>query len=173
VTRQWKSKSNADIFFRFAVVKFLEKIDDAQSNANLVITLAKCCRSLRLTAHLNQTMDLNNLNGILAQATSPAAGATQPNPTGDMMRMILTFALFGVIFYFVLIRPQQKRAKQQAEMLKSVRPGDKVVTSGGIVGVVVTVKEKTLTIRSGDAKMEITKAAVGEIVERSGESSES
>jgi preprotein translocase YajC subunit len=58
-------------------------------------------------------------------------------------------------------------------MLKTVRPGDKIVTSGGVVGVVVTVKEKTLSIRSADSKFEITKAAITEITERNGASSES
>jgi preprotein translocase subunit YajC len=47
------------------------------------------------------------------------------------------------------------------------------VTTGGIVGVIVSVKEKTISIRSADAKFEITKAAVAEITERAGESSES
>jgi preprotein translocase subunit YajC len=118
-------------------------------------------------------MDLTQLSTILALAPQPTPPGTQPNPTADLLRMIGTFAIFGLIFYFVLIRPQQKRAKQHAEMLKSVRPGDKVLTSGGIIGVVVTVKEKTLTIRSADTKVEVTKSAVSEIVERGGESSES
>jgi preprotein translocase subunit YajC len=112
-------------------------------------------------------MALMNPTLILAQAT------TQSNPTGDTLKMVGTFVIFGIIFYFILIRPQQQRAKQQAEMLKSIKSGDKIVTSGGILGVVVTVKEKSLTIRSADTKMEITKGAVGEIVERSGESAES
>ena len=77
-----------------------------------------------------------------------------------------------VMFYFVLIRPQQKKAKQHAALLKNVKPGDRILTSGGIVGVVLTVKEKTLTLRSADTKLEVTKAAIAEITERSGETSE-
>ena len=57
-------------------------------------------------------------------------------------------------------------------MLKAVKPGDKVITSGGILGVVITVKEKTVSIRSADAKLEITKSAIAEITERGGESKE-
>lgn len=72
----------------------------------------------------------------------------------------------------LLFRPQQKKAKEHAAMLKAVRAGDKIVTSSGIVAVVVTVKDKTLTIRSADAKLEITKSAIAEIIERSGETSE-
>ena len=113
-------------------------------------------------------MELNNLGLILAQTAAP-----QQNPQAELMKMIGTFVVFGVIFYFVLIRPQQRRAKQQAELLKSVKSGDRIVTSSGILGVIVTVKEKSLTIRSADTKMEITKSAVAEIVERAGESSDS
>jgi preprotein translocase subunit YajC len=116
-------------------------------------------------------MDSSNLSTILAEAV-PATG-TQSNPTGDLLRMVVTFALFGVIFYFVLLRPQQKRARQQSEMLKSIKSGDKILTTGGILGVVVNVKDKSLSIRSADSKMEITKSAVAEITERSGEASES
>lgn len=110
-----------------------------------------------------------NLTLILAAATQP----TQPNPTGELMRMLGTFALLGVMFYFVFFRPQQKKAKEHAQLLKTLRPGDKIMTSGGLLGVVITVKEKSATIRSADSKMEVTKTAITEIIERSGESSES
>ena len=90
------------------------------------------------------------------------------------MRMIGTFVVFGAIFYFVLIRPQQKRAKQQAAMIKAIKRGDKIVTTSGIIGLVSAVREKSLTIKSDDSKMEITKSSVGEVLERSAsESSES
>ena len=70
--------------------------------------------------------------------------------------------------YFILFRPQQQRAKHQAQLLKSLKSGDKVVTAGGIVGVVITVKDKTVSLRSADAKMEITKSSVAEIIESGG-----
>jgi preprotein translocase subunit YajC len=110
-----------------------------------------------------------NLNVMLAMGAPPQPGQPAPPMWTSFVPLILLF----VVFYFILIRPQQKRAKQQAEMLKSVRPGDKILTSGGILGVVVTVKEKSVTIRSADSKMEIAKSAIGDIVERSGESSSS
>ncbi len=74
--------------------------------------------------------------------------------------MILVF----VIMYFMMIRPQQKRAKQQALLLKSLKSGDKVVTASGIIGVVITVKDNTVSLRSADAKLEVTKASVTEIL---------
>ena len=95
----------------------------------------------------------------------------QPPP--PIWQSMVPLVLLVVVFYFALIRPQQKKAKDHAQLLKTVRPGDKIVTSGGIVAVIVTVKEKTLTVRSADAKFEIVKSAITEITERSGESSQS
>ncbi len=95
----------------------------------------------------------------------------QPQP--PWWTTMVPFLLIGVIFYFVLFRPQQRKNKELAEMLKSVRAGDKILTSGGIVAVVVTVKDKTLTVRSADSKFEVTKSSVAEITERSGESASS
>ena len=86
---------------------------------------------------------------------------------------MVPLVLLVVVFYFVLIRPQSKKAKEHAAMLKTVRRGDEVITSGGIVGEVVTVKERTLVVRSMDAKFEVNKSAVSEITKRSGEPSES
>ncbi len=73
---------------------------------------------------------------------------------------------FVVIFYVMLIRPQQKKAKEQAELIKALKAGDKVVTSAGLVGVVVGIKDNTVTIRSGESKLEITKSAVTDVTER-------
>ena len=71
------------------------------------------------------------------------------------------------MMYFMLFRPQQQRAKQMAKLMASMKAGDRVVTSSGIVGSVVSVKDKTVTLRSGDAKMEVTKSSVTEILESS------
>ena len=105
----------------------------------------------------------------MAQPTAPG---TQQDPKAQALQMVLMLVLMVVMFYFVLIRPQSKKAKEHSEMLKTVKPGDKVVTSGGVVGVVVNVKDKTLSIRSADSKFEVTKAAITEITERSGAASE-
>lgn len=83
-------------------------------------------------------------------------------------------AMLVFVFYFVFIRPQQKKAKELRDVLGSLRSGDKIVTSSGIVGTVVTVKEKTVSIRSADTKMEVLKSAVAEITDRAaGEATES
>jgi preprotein translocase subunit YajC len=98
---------------------------------------------------------------------------TQVDPKAQLMSTIGMFVIMGLMFYFVLFRPQQKKAKEQAALLKSMKPGDKVVTSSGIVGSIVTVKDRTVSIRSADAKFEVTKASIAEIIERGGEASSS
>ena len=105
------------------------------------------------------------LDPLLAQTTAPG----QPAPTGlepllkgPLPMLIVMF----VAFYIILIRPQQKKAKEHEQLLKSLKPKDKVVTSGGVMGIVVSVQEKTVTIRSADTKLEVLKSAVSEITER-------
>jgi preprotein translocase subunit YajC len=115
---------------------------------------------------------IENLNALLALAPAPQSG-TQPDPKGQMIQMIGMFAIMGFIFYFLLIRPQQKKAKDQANLLKSLKSGDRVITASGLVAIVITVKEKTVTLKSADSKLEVTKASITDIVERSGDSSES
>jgi preprotein translocase subunit YajC len=104
---------------------------------------------------------------ILALAPQPAQPGQQQLPVwANMVPLILII----FVFYFALIRPQQKKAREQADMLKGLKPGDKVATNGGIVGVVIAVKEKTLSLRSADAKLEVLKGAVTEVLERSNSS---
>lgn len=112
-------------------------------------------------------MDLISGISLLAMAAPPSQDGKGGAPawTGFVPLILLM-----VVFYFILIRPQQKKAKEHAETLKTLRPGDKIVTSGGVLGTILTVKEKTITLRSADTKLEITKASVGEVVERSGSS---
>jgi len=109
-------------------------------------------------------MHVNCISGLLAFAAPPSgsqSGASQ-NPIMGFLPLIL----LGVVFYVIIIRPQQQRAKQQAKMLSTMKSGDDVVTAAGIVGTVVTVKEKTVTIRSGDAKFEVTKGSITEITSK-------
>ncbi len=107
-------------------------------------------------------MQLNSFSAVLAQA-APAPQA----PTGVqgiMNSPIPMMVLVGIIFYFILFRPQQKRAKEQRLMLEKLKSGDDVLTAAGIVGTVITVKDKTVTLRSGDAKFEVTKGSITEII---------
>ena len=122
-------------------------------------------------------MHLNLLNAFLAQATAaPPAAATagtsgaQPTPVQQIVGSpLILIVLMVVMMYFIMIRPQSQQRKRQAQLLAGLKAGDKVVTTSGIVGVVVTVKDKTVSLRSADAKMEMTKSSVVEILERGGD----
>ena len=98
---------------------------------------------------------------------APTPPGTQPNPTGQMLQMLSMVVFFIVVMYFIMIRPQQKKAKEHDRLLKSLKHKDKIVTSGGVVGIIVSVGERSITIRSADTKLEVLKSAVTEITERS------
>jgi preprotein translocase subunit YajC len=112
-------------------------------------------------------MSLSHLDLLLALAPPPAG--TQQDPKAAMLSNFGLIAIMLVVLYVVMIRGPQKKAREHDTLLKSIKAGDKIVTNSGIVAVVITVKEKTLSVRSADAKLEITKGSVAEITERSGE----
>ncbi len=96
------------------------------------------------------------LNLPLIQAAGGIAGMSTP---------IVTFALVIGIFYFLIIRPQNKKQKETKAMIESVEKGDKVTTIGGLRGSVDSVKDGVVTIRVyNDIKLEFNKSAVSEVV---------
>lgn len=82
---------------------------------------------------------------ILAQEAAPAGGAA-----GGGMGMLVPMILIFALFYFVLIRPQRKQAKAQEEMRNNLAVGDKVVTIGGIHGLVSGMTDKTVSVKISD-----------------------
>ena len=79
---------------------------------------------------------------------------------------LLPIIFVMIIFYFLLIRPQQKRAKQHKEMLAAIRRGDKIVTSGGLTGTVVKVIDDSDTIEveiAKDVKVHVVRAMIADI----------
>jgi preprotein translocase subunit YajC len=86
---------------------------------------------------------------------------------------LLTFGLIGgmfLIFYFLLIRPQQKKQKELKKMLESLKRGDKIVTIGGVWGSITEVKEKTVIVKVDDeTKLEFSRDAIGQVVSREGD----
>ncbi len=100
-----------------------------------------------------------NFISLMAQMTGTSASDTSTqNP---MSMIIMMAALFGVM-YFVMIRPQKKKQKEEQNMRDSIQVGDEITTIGGIMGRVVTVKEDSLIIETGADrnKMKITRWAV-------------
>jgi preprotein translocase subunit YajC len=103
-------------------------------------------------------------------AATLAFGATQV-PAGTQSTAppwvnMVPFILLFVVMYLLLILPQQRKAKQHAALLKSLKAGDKVVTSAGIVGVVVSIRDHFVTIRSEDTKLEVLKSSIQDVTER-------
>ena len=88
----------------------------------------------------------------------------QPQSPGSTMGMFVPMILMVVIFYFLLIRPQQKKAKEHTKMVNTLKSGDSVVTRGGVVGAVQSVKETTVTIRSLESKFEVEKHAIERVI---------
>ena len=107
---------------------------------------------------------------------SPSTGApSEPGPSGGgggasgfaaLQPFVLMAVMFGV-FYFLLIRPQQKRQREQDDLLKALRKGDKVRTSGGIRGEIVDLTESEVTLRVDDkVKLNILRSHIAARIER-------
>jgi preprotein translocase subunit YajC len=106
------------------------------------------------------------LGTILLQA---APGAGQPSPFGFLLPMVVIFG----IFYFLLIRPQTKRQREHEEMLKKLEKGDRVVTSGGLHGVVAGVTDDVLTLEIGATgqklRVKVDRSRIDRLVAKGGE----
>jgi len=91
-----------------------------------------------------------------------------PDGAGGGGSLISTMIMFGaifLIFYFMIIRPQQKRAKEREKMLSNIEKGDKVVTSGGIHGVIAGLDEKTVLLAiSENVKIKIERSAISTVL---------
>ncbi len=86
------------------------------------------------------------------------------NSQGAGLAQLFPLVLILLIFYFILIRPQQKQQKEHAKMLENLKKNDQIVTSGGIHATIVNVKEKTFVVRVDDnVRLEIDKNAVGRL----------
>ena len=87
----------------------------------------------------------------------------QPQAVSPMIQFMPLVLVF-MIFYFLLIRPQQKKEKERLSMLKGIKKNDQVVTAGGMHGTVLQVKDKTVTLRIDDnVKIEIDRDAISRI----------
>ncbi len=82
------------------------------------------------------------------------------------LAQLLPIVLIIVIFYVLLIRPQQKRQRQLQETIASLKTGDRVITNGGIIGVITAVRDTSFMIRSADKTiLEIARSAIAGIDE--------
>ncbi|MHB1225674.1 MAG: preprotein translocase subunit YajC [Gemmatimonadaceae bacterium] len=106
---------------------------------------------------------------LLAIQAAPASGS-------GMYMLLLQFGLIFAIFYFLMIRPQQKQRREHDARLKSLKRGDEVVTAGGVVGEILHIAssvkdgqpvvgmEDRITIKSGEARLIIERARIARVV---------
>ena len=102
-----------------------------------------------------------------AMAPSPGGGG------GGASQLMPTLVMFGAmfaIFYFLMIRPQQKQKQERERMLSAIKRGDKVVTTSGMFGTVTNLSDKTVTLRVADqVKLEFDRSAIGRVSAGQGE----
>jgi|SRR5437868_13708204 preprotein translocase subunit YajC len=100
------------------------------------------------------------LHALLAQAQSPA-----PTGPGGGIGFFVPFIFIFIIMYFVMFRPQKKRQEQQQKLISALKTGDRVVTNGGIHGLISNVKETTVIVKVADnVKIEMEKSAITTVV---------
>ena len=100
---------------------------------------------------------MNTITGIILQG--------QPGGMESLLSTVLPFLLIIVVFYFLILRPQQKRQKERQKLLEGVKKGDKVITAGGIHGVVEGLEDKTVLVKIADGvKVKMEKSGITTIV---------
>ncbi len=97
-----------------------------------------------------------------AQAQSPAG---QVAPQGNMLTALIPFVLVFGIFYLLIILPQRKKQKKHMEAIEALKAGDKIITTGGMFGTVMSVLKDRIELKvAANVKIEVTKGAVGVIL---------
>lgn len=111
------------------------------------------------------------ISEALAQTSGAAGGAAGSGFSMDALQQFLPIILIMVVFYFLMLRPQQKKAKALREMVNNLRRGDRVMLQGGIFGKVANVPAADATdlmIEIADkVQIKVTRGAVAEVLEKS------
>ncbi|HXF95278.1 MAG TPA: preprotein translocase subunit YajC [Gemmatimonadales bacterium] len=91
---------------------------------------------------------------------------------GGLLIFLVQIGLFIAIFYYLLIRPQRRQQEQHRRLLASLQRGDQIVTSGGVVGEVIHIKDDHVTIRSGESRLVILRSGIANITNRTAPAAE-
>ena len=91
---------------------------------------------------------------VLAQAEAAAS------PQGSPYGMLITMGLIFAIFYFMMVRPQQRKEKERRKTIETLRAGQRVLFAGGLIGTIAEVKQYTFVIEMASGKVEIARGAV-------------
>lgn len=102
------------------------------------------------------------VNYLFMSEAASATTQSDGNTFLGILTMLLPLALMILIFYFLIIRPEKKRSKEMENMLNNIQVADEVVTNGGIIGRVLSVKEDTVLIETGSdrTKIRVMKSAI-------------
>lgn len=105
---------------------------------------------------------------VPAGQTAPAAGSPAAAPVPQQPgfgSMLFPFAMMFGVIYFLMIKPQQKKAKEQQDMLGALKHGDEVITNSGILGTVTGITDKVVTVEVADnVRVKMLKSQVGQVV---------
>jgi preprotein translocase subunit YajC len=107
-------------------------------------------------------------------STLLALQAAQPRATNPMLPLLIQMGAIFAIFYFLMIRPQQKQRRQHEDRLRNLRKGDSVVTAGGLIGEVVHIKEASgedakksmedpITIKTGESRVVVERGRIARV----------
>jgi preprotein translocase subunit YajC len=113
-------------------------------------------------------LPMNSFILPLLMGAQPPAGADAATGGSSLVSMLMTFLPIIAIFYFLIIRPQNKKRKETEKMLSALKKGDKVVTIGGLHGTIQSVKETTVILKADDnVKLEFLRSAISNIAQQS------
>ncbi|MCX7929664.1 MAG: preprotein translocase subunit YajC [Chlorobi bacterium] len=101
---------------------------------------------------------------FIAPALVAQSPAGAPDPTGQLISTVVMFGLIIMVFYFFIIRPQQKRQREMKKMLDELKRGDRVITSAGIHGTVTDMDDKTVVVQIADnVRVRFEKVAIATV----------
>ncbi len=101
----------------------------------------------------------------IAHAMAPAQPGAASAGGMDMLMQFVPLILMFVIFWFLLIRPQQKRAKSHREMLGQLKRGDYVVTAGGFMGRILEIDDESILLECGESKLRLTRSSIAGLMD--------
>ena len=139
---------------RCSKLRYYSDLELASTSKKSVKTSFSMCPALNLTKKEGKKMSF-----------IPLLQAAQPAGQGNMLMSVVPFILIIAIFYFFIIRPQNKKQKETEKMINALKKGDKIVTIGGIHGTVTSTKEKTVIVKvDSNAQIEFSRSAISAVI---------
>ncbi|MCX7031580.1 MAG: preprotein translocase subunit YajC [Spirochaetes bacterium] len=112
---------------------------------------------------------------LMLLPTAESAGGTTGTASGGMSQwgILIVMPLIILVFYFLVMRPQNKKQKDAKKLLENLRKGDRIITIGGLRGTIVSVKDDAVVLKVDDnTKLEYSKSAVATVLKREDEATE-